>query len=416
MACSYTNIPNWMFEDLLEGKLNNKQFLILCWLRRRANWSTGITSGVSAVRIIAEMWPDELEGRQRPSERTIQRELKRLRQCGYITSFHVLGQKRSYKIMLHNYVALNDGEEVILNPKDTTDYRDLPSTCEGDDDGDSSGDVTVTCRGRDGDSSAYTLDSLASLDSSDSLKGKVSKSVSEQAPSLRSGLAEPLLAGRSELPPSESGTGSSPVLPISNPEPQSFLTERMRSFGCKEFVKGSENWSWNEKQYRSLFGVYPNTPVSDRELVDFYEVLTSTCTYPTEVLPVEELLGWVKENKKGKLAIRTGAQLNKAWFSENPNGLRRQFERYLSDTYGSACPGCGFFPSVQDCACADLAVVERSGLTCEQVDSLDDPVAYKVLAWLLDEKKDSDVAKVSEYFMVNYPDVKSRYQKAQVAE
>ena len=51
----YTALPNQLFRDLREGKINNTMFDILAWLHMRADYSTGIVKKVSAKRIQAEI-------------------------------------------------------------------------------------------------------------------------------------------------------------------------------------------------------------------------------------------------------------------------------------------------------------------------------------------------------------------------
>lgn len=164
----YTALPNQLFRDLREGKINNTMFDILAWLYMRADYATGIVKKVSSKRIQAEMWGDEYD--EAPSLRTIQKWLKVLETCNYIKSGHVQGTRRSYVVVLTNYCtakrdengkivldADGDAEEIVLRPTQTGDYRDLPPSSCGDEDAEPSGDRAVSVRRACGEPSAYTL-------------------------------------------------------------------------------------------------------------------------------------------------------------------------------------------------------------------------------------------------------------------
>jgi hypothetical protein len=164
----YTALPNQLFRDLREGKINNAMFDILAWLHMRADYATGIVRKVSAKRIQAEMWGDEYD--EAPSLRTIQKWMKVLQASGYIESRHVHGTRRSYEVILNNYCtakrdekgqiirdADGDAEEIVLRPMETSDYRELSESSCADDDAEPSGDRAVTVRGTCGEPSAYTL-------------------------------------------------------------------------------------------------------------------------------------------------------------------------------------------------------------------------------------------------------------------
>jgi hypothetical protein len=145
----YTAIPNQLFHDLREGKINSTMFLILSWLYKHANYRTGVAKHVSAPRIQAEMWADEYD--KAPTERTIQKWMKVLGLARYITSQHTPNSRRSYPVLLHNYPTVKRdengnplydaegfAEEIVLNPTDTLDYRetDISSCAETCADGD----------------------------------------------------------------------------------------------------------------------------------------------------------------------------------------------------------------------------------------------------------------------------------------
>jgi hypothetical protein len=204
-VANYTNIPNQLFEDLMEGKIDSKMFLILAWLLRRADYSSGVAIKVSAPRIRAEMWGDELEI-PIPSLRTIQENLKRLDRSGYIVSHHVAGRKASYPVSLNNYNAQIKGKDgaltpTVLRPVDTVCWRDLPefrradkidvgrADAPGDASGDSSGDTAQMLPRI----HHTALDLSDSLDSSASLCSSSDKSDGER---------RTLVNGRAEEPSS----------------------------------------------------------------------------------------------------------------------------------------------------------------------------------------------------------------------
>jgi hypothetical protein len=161
----YMTIPHRLFDELSEGKLTTKMYLVLCWLYRRADWMTGVTKQVSAKRIIAEVWAEDEEP---PCERRVQEYLYRLTACAYIQSGHVPGKKGSYSVTINNFTALIIGEDnavtyELLRPTISMDWRDLPKTRRGDKNaskrGEASGDTS-------GEASAYTNDSNDSNNSS----------------------------------------------------------------------------------------------------------------------------------------------------------------------------------------------------------------------------------------------------------
>jgi hypothetical protein len=171
---AYTNIPGQIVEDLREGKITNKMFNVLFWLYSRANFKTGLVRMASSKRVLNEMWVDENED-DRPSLRTIQEILYKLRMCGYITSLRTPHAKGSYVVMIHNYPAQKKDEDgalidVVLNPKETTDWHDLPKTrCAEEIDSEcaeASADVAQTLRRECAEASAYTSLSPDAPDSS----------------------------------------------------------------------------------------------------------------------------------------------------------------------------------------------------------------------------------------------------------
>lgn len=196
---NYTAIPNELFWDLQSGKINNRQFNILLWLRYRAGYKTGITKQACAERIKFEMFGGD-EGRNSINVRTIQRELNRLHKMGYITSHHVEGRRGSYQITVNNYLSQRkdkDGtvREVLLNPKETTAWHELNESSVADDEAtvvaDTSGDRDGDS---DGDTPAYTLLPLRSTTSTtiqkpELVSGFVGKVVATAPPTLAAAAA-----------------------------------------------------------------------------------------------------------------------------------------------------------------------------------------------------------------------------------
>lgn len=172
---NYVNIPGELLDEWTSGTITTKMFLVLVWLRSNANFKTGVVGDkkgkrVTAAKIRDEAWSDDTED-GRPSLRTVQELLYRLDKCGYITRYTVKGKKGSYKVVIHNYTALIKGvgsaqKEVVLNPKDTMDWHDLPKTrCTEDLDSncaEASADAALTLQGGCAEASALSLVTLVS--------------------------------------------------------------------------------------------------------------------------------------------------------------------------------------------------------------------------------------------------------------
>jgi hypothetical protein len=75
---SFTPIPNEWVDSLADGRLTMPMFTILCYLKRTCIWKTGVWRG-TAERIQHGL-NGEIKARQ------IQRYLKRVGVCGYISS------------------------------------------------------------------------------------------------------------------------------------------------------------------------------------------------------------------------------------------------------------------------------------------------------------------------------------------
>src|SRR5208282_5274561 len=136
---TYTAFPNQLFDDLVQGKIDNMMFNILIWLYRRANWKSGIAVRASSQQIRAELWGGWTYEKNPPSERTIQEKLRRLVQMGYIVSHHTAGRRGTYSISINNYPALTpSGEEIILRPTVTKSLDEVLAASCGDNGGESS--------------------------------------------------------------------------------------------------------------------------------------------------------------------------------------------------------------------------------------------------------------------------------------
>jgi len=136
---TYTAFPNQLFDDLVQGKIDNTMFNLLVWLYRRALWKNGIATRASSQQMIAELWGGWTYEKNPPSERTIQEKLRRLVQMGYIVSHHTAGRRGTYSISINNYPALTPaGEEIILRPTETKSLDEVLAAFCGDDSGESS--------------------------------------------------------------------------------------------------------------------------------------------------------------------------------------------------------------------------------------------------------------------------------------
>jgi len=181
---TYTAFPNQLFDDLVQGKIDNMMFNILVWLYRRANWKSGIAVRASSQQIRAELWGGWTYEKNPPSERTVQEKLRRLADMGYIVSHHTAGRRGTYSISINNYPALTPaGEEIILRPTITKSLDEVLVASCGDNGGESSGESSADPAVSLPRTHSTTLDS-PSLHSTED-QPRVSKGVSENG-SLRS--------------------------------------------------------------------------------------------------------------------------------------------------------------------------------------------------------------------------------------
>ena len=143
----FTAVPNEWFDHLADGRLTVPMFTILTYLRSSCTWESGTWRG-EAMRIWygvgANANGEFIELRQ------MQKHLKRLGECGYITSHHVPGRRGGYKIDINNYVTKRgrgkDAEEITLRPTELKDLRDVPLSECAEEDAESNTESALTGR------------------------------------------------------------------------------------------------------------------------------------------------------------------------------------------------------------------------------------------------------------------------------
>ena len=126
----FTPVPNKWIDSLADGRLTPPMYAILSYLMRACTWKNGVWRG-EAERIAYHLnraW----------SVRQINRYLTRLHKCGYVTRKNVPGRRGGYKILLNNYVSVDDSEEKLLRPTQLKDWRDLEDVDVPDDDSETS--------------------------------------------------------------------------------------------------------------------------------------------------------------------------------------------------------------------------------------------------------------------------------------
>ena len=131
----FTPVPNEWIDSLADGRLTPPMYAILSYLMRTCTWTTGVWRG-EAERVhygLNRSW----------SVRQINRYLTRLHECGYVTRKNIPGRRGGYKILLNNYVSVNDSEEQSLRPTKLKDWRDLEGVDVPDDDSELSLTMTV---------------------------------------------------------------------------------------------------------------------------------------------------------------------------------------------------------------------------------------------------------------------------------
>jgi hypothetical protein len=143
----FTALPNEWLDHLGDGRLTVPMFIILTYLKSSCTWENGTWRG-EAMRIWygvgANANGEFIELRQ------LQKHLRRLGECGYITSHHVPGRRGGYKIDINNYVTKRgrgkDAEEITLRPTDLKDLRDVPLSECAEEDAESNTESALTGR------------------------------------------------------------------------------------------------------------------------------------------------------------------------------------------------------------------------------------------------------------------------------
>jgi hypothetical protein len=87
--------PAELYPDLKTGKISPLMWTLYSIILKQADYETGVWNGC------AEKLQFALGGK--PSERTIQVELKRLSEQGYLKSFYQKGKNGNYPVLIHNY-------------------------------------------------------------------------------------------------------------------------------------------------------------------------------------------------------------------------------------------------------------------------------------------------------------------------
>lgn len=339
---TYTAFPNHLFDDLIQGKIDNMMFNVLVWLYRRANWKNGIAVRASSQQIRAELWGGWTYEKNPPSERTIQEKLRRLVEMGYIVSHHMAGRRGTYSISINNYPALTPaGEEIILRPTETKSLDEVLAASCGDDDGESSAESSCD--------PAVSLPrthstTLSSFDYHPPLE--VSEQVSEPACSLRSQA-------------SQSG------------EPAG--SDRLASSGDVELDAKVWQWLWALPFKRNkLNQMFPDA-------VRAFKACAQAFDQPN---PVEVWL-WNQKHKGGKYKFRSLAQFAKACESDSENSVLVQFKAHEPNACKICCPKGGSpehkFEDVvrkhgSDTLCSECGKVHNSKKPCKPTPSSAGPL------------------------------------------
>jgi hypothetical protein len=122
----YTNLPWQFFYDRENGKITPRMFDVLAWIWRHTGFYSGIADRASAGMILADLWPSK---KGRPDVATIQRDLRTLDLCGYITLPKTYLHDVNYPITAHGYVVGSAGRKIAPRPKATIGYRDVRKGC-----------------------------------------------------------------------------------------------------------------------------------------------------------------------------------------------------------------------------------------------------------------------------------------------
>jgi hypothetical protein len=166
----YIAIPHELYDARNNNEITPSMYEVMVWLHRRADWAKGNVRMVSAERISIE-----LGGMFKP--RTIQDAMHNLETCGWITLHRAPGQRGSYWVTIHNFIALTGAQkDSVLNPKEITSYKNgCPTEC-----GDGAVKTAVTVRRECGDS-APILETTETTDPTESVEttGKPNQSTNQ---------------------------------------------------------------------------------------------------------------------------------------------------------------------------------------------------------------------------------------------
>jgi len=130
----FNQVPEELDKAFEEGTITHDMYIVMLYLHRKADWGWGVARMMSAERIQKEAWGrvGRKEADTRPSVRTVERILLRLRNCGWITLPDTT-KRCSYNVGITNYAARIDGPvvqgdddvAVLLRPTDIKDYDDV---------------------------------------------------------------------------------------------------------------------------------------------------------------------------------------------------------------------------------------------------------------------------------------------------
>ena len=120
----YTNFPRIFSQDLKEGRITRLMYDILLWVYENVNWKWCRVERASAEIIRQDIYPPRC-GAPQPSVRTIQRNLKHLDGCGYISLPKHYDLNNNYVIYVHGYVVELGGEKFAVDKRPTITYEAL---------------------------------------------------------------------------------------------------------------------------------------------------------------------------------------------------------------------------------------------------------------------------------------------------
>jgi hypothetical protein len=142
----YIALPYELDDVYNNGEITDSMFEVMRWLHRKADWSTGKVKMVSAKTIYFTI-------NGRAEIRTLQDALQNLAACGWITTHRLKGQRGSYWVTIHNFVALTGAQkDQVLNPKTVTPYKNGEPLACAEECGEGAKKTALTTRRQCGDS------------------------------------------------------------------------------------------------------------------------------------------------------------------------------------------------------------------------------------------------------------------------